>query len=502
MIIYHDDEHVQRSFRSKQENKMQMSQQNLPKVGKDGWQSLKGKKITDSGQEHRPNVVVLGAGFGGLWAVRTLAEGPVNVSLIDRHNYHTFFPLLYQVGAAELGPEDITYPLRKVFWKRKNVRFFLGEVQNVDLSAKVVRIPGHEIRYDYLVIALGSQPNFYGIPGLAEYAFTLKSLEQGIALRNQILTCFERAACEDDPELRQAWLTFTIIGGGPTGVEFAGALMELIHGSLDKDFPGLDLRRVRVVLLEAVDHLLNGMPDALSDYTLKRLRKMGVEVRLKSQLVKVTPGEVFLKDETRISSRTVIWLAGVRGNIPGDQWGLTTNRLNQVEVLPTLQVPGHPEVYIAGDLAGIQQDGHPLPMVAQMGIQTGSTAGRNIVRQISSQPPLPFRYRDKGTLDVIGRNAAVAYIWHRAFRGFLAWLIWVWVHVFNLIGYRNRFLVLIDWAWDYLFSEHSVRLIVPTEIHSGSGFTATEIPEMDEVTADIDSPNEKGKSTVFSNERR
>jgi NADH dehydrogenase len=481
---------------------MQLPHQNLPKAGKDGRQSLNSEKIRNNDLAHHPNVVVLGAGFGGLWAVKTLADGPVDVLLIDRHNYHTFFPLLYQVGAAELVPEDITHPLRKIFWKRTNVRFFLGEVQGVDLSAKVVRIPGHEIRYDYLLIALGSKPNFYDIPGLAEYAFTLKSLEQGIALRNQILTCFERAACEEDPELQQAWLTFTIAGGGPTGVEFAGALMELIHGSLDKDFPGLDLRHVRVVLLEASDHLLNGIPDELSDYTLKRLRKMGVEVHLNSRLVKVTSHEVFLKDGTRISSRTVIWTAGVLGNIPGDQWGLATNRLNQVEVLPTLQVPGHPEIYIAGDLAGIQQDGHPLPMVAQIGIQTGTAAGRNILRQISGQPPLPFHYRDKGTLDVIGRNAAVAYIWRRAFRGFLAWLIWVWVHIFNLIGYRNRFLVLIDWAWDYLFSEHSVRLIVPTEIHTGRGFTALKTPEAEEVTAGIDSSIETGKSMFFFDERR
>jgi NADH dehydrogenase len=488
-------------FRSKRENKMQTPHQNPPKVGKDGKQSLDGEKSRDSGQVHRPNVVVLGAGFGGLWAVRTLADGPVNVMLIDRHNYHTFFPLLYQVGAAELEPEEITFPVRKVFWKRTNVRFFLGEVQGVDLSAKVVRVPGHEFRYDYLVIALGSQPNFYNIPGLAEYAFTLKSLEQGIALRNQILTCFERAACEDDPELQQAWLTFTIVGGGPTGVEFAGALMELIHSSLDKDFPGLDLRQVRVLLLEASDHLLNGIPDGLGDYTLKRLKKMGVEMHLNSRLIEVTPGEVFLKDGTRIASRTVIWVAGVLGNLPGDQWGLATNRLNQVEVLPNLQVPGHPEVYIAGDLAGIQQDGHPLPMVAQVGIQTGSTAGRNILRQISGQPLLPFRYRDKGTLDVIGRNAAVAYIWRRAFRGFLAWLIWVWVHIFNLIGYRNRFLVLIDWAWDYLFSEHSVRLIVPTEIHTGRGFTEMQVPEMENVVGGIDSQIETGKPVVFSKER-
>jgi NADH dehydrogenase len=426
--------------------------------------------------DHRPNVVVLGAGFSGLWAAKTLADGPVNVTLIDRHNYHTFFPLLYQVGAAELEPEDIAQPLRKIFWKRPNVHFHLGEVREVDLATKVVRIPEREFHFDYLVIALGSRPNFYGIPGAAEHAFTLKSLEQGVALRDQILTCFERAAGEADAGLRQAWLTFTIVGGGPTGVEFAGALMELIRGALHRDFPDLDLSQVRILLLEAADHLLDGMPGELSDYAKKRLEKMGVEVHLKSPLVKVTPQEVFLKDGTRIATSTVIWTAGVHGTIPGDQWGLTTNRRNQAVVLPTLQAPGHPEVYIIGDLAGIQQDGRPLPMVAQMGIQTGTTAGRNILRQRVGKSPLPFRYHDKGTLDVIGRNAAVAYIWRQAFRGFPAWVIWVGVHIFNLIGLRNRLLVLIDWAWSYLFGEYGVRLIVPSKPLSEKKSATVEIP--------------------------
>jgi NADH dehydrogenase len=437
-------------------------------------------------RDHRPNVVVLGAGFGGLWAAKTLADGPVNVTLINRHNYHTFFPLLYQVGAAELEPEDIAQPLRKIFWKRPNVHFYMGEVQEVDLSMKAVRTPDQELRYDYLVVALGSQPNFYGIPGAAEYAFTLKSLEQGVALRDHILTCFERAAGETDTRLRQAWLTFTIVGGGPTGVEFAGALMELLHGSLHRDFPDLDLSQVRIMLLEASDHLLDGMPKGLSDYAKKRLRKMEVDVRLKSPLVKVTPQEVLLKDGTRIASKTVIWTAGVLGNLPSSLPGLATNRRKQVEVLPTLQVPGHPEVYVVGDLAEIQQDGHPLPMVAQVGIQTGTAAGRNILRQLVGKHPLPFHYQDKGTLDVIGRNAAAAYIWHRAFRGFPAWLIWVWVHIFNLIGFRNRILVLIDWAWDYLFSEHGVRLIVPAEVSQANGPTTLEFPDRSEIFGEVD----------------
>jgi len=431
---------------------MQSDEKMNPEVERDGKQN----------QANRPNVVVLGAGFGGLWAARTLAEGPINLTLVDRRNYHTFIPLLYQVGAALLDPEDIAQPLREVFWNHKNVHFFLGEVQQIEFSAKVVRLKDHELHYDYLVFALGSRPFFFGTPGAAENAFTLKTLDQAIVLRNQILTCFERAASEDNSELRQARLTFTIIGGGPSGVEFAGALRELIKGSLDKDFPDLDFKQVRVVLLEAADHLLEGLPKELGDYTRERLTNMGVEVRLKSQVVAIHPDEVLLKDGSRISTETVIWTAGVHGNIPGNPGELATNRRNQAAVLPTLQVPDHPEVYIIGDSADIQQNGHPLPMVAQVAMQSGTTAGRNILRQIQGQAPVPFQYRDLGTLDVIGRNSAVASIWGRSFHGFSAWVIWVAVHIFNLIGFRNRLLVMINWAWDYLFSEHGVRLIVPS----------------------------------------
>ncbi len=238
--------------------------------------------------------------------------------------------------------------------------------------------------------------------------------------------------------------------------------MELIIGSLRRDFPDLDIHQVRVILLEATDHLLEGMPKSLSDYALRRLQKMGVDVRLKSPVVQITPDEVLLKDGSRIATHTVVWLAGVHRNLPENLEGLATNRHRQVEVLPTLQVSDHPEVYIVGDLAGIQQDGKPLPMVAQVGIQTGTTAGQNILRQVAGQPQKAFRYHDLGTLDVIGRNSAVAYIWNRPFRGFIAWLIWVGVHILNLIGFRNRLLVMVDWAWNYIFKEYGVRLIIPS----------------------------------------
>lgn len=454
---------------------MQSLHETYSKLERNGRHSLPGETSGDKRQAHCPTVVVLGAGFGGLWATRTLAEGPVKVILIDRHNYHTFFPLLYQVGAAELEPEDIAQPVRKILWNHPNVRFYLGEVEQVDFLAKVVRVSDQDIPYDYLVMALGSRPNFYDTPGAAEYALTLKSLEQAVELRNQILTCFEQAVHEMEPELRRTWLTFTIVGGGPTGVEFAGALMELIHGSLDRDFPELDFRQIRVLLVEASDQLLTGMPKTLGDYAQTRLEKMGVEVRLKSRLIEVTPDEVLLKDGTRISSKTVIWTAGVQGSVPENQEGVATNRRNQVEVLPTLQLAGHPEVYVAGDLAGIQQEGQPLPLVAQVGIQTGSTAGRNILRSLAGQPPLPFRYQDKGTLAVIGRNAAAAYIWGRAIRGFPAWVIWLGVHILKLMGFRNRLLVLINWAWHYLFCEYGVRLITPTPTSLGKEFAEQEV---------------------------
>jgi NADH dehydrogenase len=447
--------------------KMQILFRGNTKVNGDGRNSRSNGQSGDSlnssniSQERRHHIVVLGAGFGGLWAARTLAEAEVDITLVDSQNYHTFFPLLYQVGAAELGPDDIAQPLRRIFQKNSNVRIMQAEVETIDLDAKSVTTSHHTIPYDSLVIGLGSKPNFYGIPGVENYALTLKSLEQGIALRNHILTAFERAACEPEPEEQRKWLTFVIVGGGPTGVEFAGALMELIHGSLSKDYPRLDLSQARVLLLEAADHLLEGMPRPLSDYTVARLQKMGVEVQLNSQLVRLTQDEAILKDGTRIPSRSVVWTAGVQGNLPGDQWGLATTRRNQVEVLPTLQVPDCPNIYVVGDLAAVKQDGRPLPMVAQVGIQTGVTAAHNIIRQLAGQDPLPFRYRDKGTLAVIGRNAAVAYIWNRSFTGFLAWLIWVGVHIVNLIGFRNRLLVLVNWAWAYLFQEHGVRLVIP-----------------------------------------
>ncbi len=410
----------------------------------------------------RPRVVIAGAGFGGLWAVRAFARARVDISFVDCNNYHTFSPLLYQVAAAELEPEDIAYPVRSMTRRLSHVRFVMAPVQKIDFEARVVEGDGLVLPYEYLVLALGSRPHFFGVSGAEEYAFRLKTLEQAITLRNQILRCFERAMRESEAARRQRLLTFAIVGGGPTGVEFAGALAELIYGVLARDYPTLDLREVRVVLLEAMDGLLPGLPGSLRAYTLARLRRMGVDVRLQTAVSQITREAVHARDGATLPTDTVVWTAGVRGVPAAQVWGLPVTRDGRVAVLPSLQVPGRPEVYVVGDLAYVEDGGRPLPMIAPVAIQEGVAAAQNIFRQIGGQSPLPFRYLDRGTLATIGRNAAVAYVWGRSFTGFPAWVLWLGVHLVNLIGFRNRLLVVVNWAWDYLFYERAVRLILPS----------------------------------------
>ena len=406
----------------------------------------------------RPRVVIIGAGFAGLWAARTLSHSQTDVLVLDRNNYHTFFPLLYQVAAGELEAEDIVYPVRSILRGQQNIRFLMNEVTEINLAAKQVKTTDHVFPYDFLVLAIGSTSHFFGVTGAAEYAFQLKTLEQAIALRNHILFRFERALCETDPERRRQMLTFAIVGGGPTGVEFAGALAELIRGPLAKNYQALDPREMRVLLLEATDRLLASFPERLGIYAAKRLAKMGVEVHLQAAVSQITPDCVRLKDEITIPLETVIWTSGVRGASFNAE--LPTIRNGQVKVLTTLQTPDHPEVYVIGDLAFMEEDGRSLPMLAPVATQQGEAAARNIIRQANGQAPLPFHYHDRGTMVTIGRNAAIAYVWGRAFAGFPAWILWLSIHLYGLIGFRNRLLVLINWAWDYLFFERTVSLIV------------------------------------------
>lgn len=408
-----------------------------------------------------PHVAIVGAGFAGLWAARELTKQPVRVTLFDRNNYHTFQPLLYQVAAAEIEPEQIAYPVRAVLRRRPNITFALADVTAVDLAAQTLTADGEEIAYDYLLLATGSVTQFFGIPGAAAYSFSLKSMEEAMLLRNHILTCFERAV-PADAELRRRLLTFVVVGGGPTGVEYAGALSELIRGPLRKDFPELNIAEVSVVLVEAVDRLLLAMPEKLSQYTAEQIRKMGIELRLNTEVTAVTPTEVHLKDGSTITTNSVVWVAGVGGEKLPEDSGIAVQRNGRVPVRPTLQLPEHENVYTIGDLAAFEQDGEPLPMVAQVAIQQGVHAAHNILRQLAGEAPEAFRYQDKGSMATIGRNRAVAELNGRSLTGFPAWVIWLFVHILYIVGFRNRIMVLFTWAWRYITFEQTVRLILPS----------------------------------------
>ena len=409
----------------------------------------------------RPRTVIVGAGFAGLWAAKELARSPVDVLLVDRNNYHLFLPLLYQVGAAELEAEDIACPVRSVLRGLPNVEFVLSEVRRIDPDAREVETDGGKIPFDYLVLATGSTSHFFGIPGASEHSFPLKTLGESVALRNRVLQSFERAAREPDPGRRRAALTFVIVGGGATGVEFSGALVELIHGPLRKDFPFLDFREARVVVIEGKDGLLPGMPETLRRYALKKLARKGIDVRLGTTVRGVTENGVRLDDGTSIPSETTVWTAGVRGETFGGSERVALSPDRRVKVTPSLELPGYPGIYAAGDLAFFEEAGRPLPMMAPVAIQMGAAAAGNIARQIAGKAPLPFRYRDPGSMVILGRNAAVAHHRGREYTGFPAWLVWLAVHIYKLIGFRNRLVVMINWAWDYFFFERAVRIIGP-----------------------------------------
>lgn len=419
--------------------------------------------MNDVESRKQKRVVIVGAGFGGLAAAQALRRAvSLEVVVVDSNNYHTFLPLLYQVAAAELEPEEIAFPVRSILRNLPGMRFVMKSVTGLDLAAGEVQTTGQRIPYDYLIFATGSQSSFLGVPGAQEHAFTLKTLEQGVALRNQILCQFERASGELDAAARQRALSFVIVGGGSTGVEFTGALAELICRPLRKDYPALDFNDVKVYLLEAGNALLPALPACCHAYALTRLQRLGVQVRLHSAVASVSLDGVRLNDATEIPSRTVVWTAGVDGNPPAAVLGLPGASHGRVAVLPTLQVPNHPEVYVVGDLAHLEQDGRALPMVAPVAMQQGAAAARNIVRQIAGSQPLPFLYRDRGTMVTIGRNLAVAHIGRRSFKGRTAWLLWLGVHLVNLIGFRNRLMVLLNWALDYWLYERAVRLILPS----------------------------------------
>ncbi|MFH2047640.1 MAG: NAD(P)/FAD-dependent oxidoreductase [Pseudomonadota bacterium] len=412
--------------------------------------------------KHNPHVVILGAGFAGLWAVRTLSGKNVEVTLIDKNNYHTFLPLLYQVGAAEISPEDIAYPVRSLLRKYSNVKYLRSEVRDLNLDSKTLIANGKKISFDYCIIATGSTTNYFEIPGAESICFKLKTLDDGIVIRNHILTCFERAAFCTEAARQNSLLTFTIVGGGPTGVEFAGALAELLYGPMRKDYPKYDIDKARIVLIESSNRILGMLPDSLGSYTLKKLQKLGVEVMLETSVEKISPAGVEIKQGVTIESETIIWCAGVKGPAEATGWLVPLAKDGRITVCKDLRIKDYENVYAAGDAVWFEFKGKPLPQTAPVAIQQGITAAKNILKQIGEAQTLPFIFVDKGTMVTIGRNSAVASFAGMKFKGFFAWLIWLIIHLMNLIGFRNKIIVLINWSIDYFLFERAVRLILPS----------------------------------------
>jgi NADH:ubiquinone reductase (H+-translocating) len=410
--------------------------------------------------EKVPHVVIIGAGFGGLEAARKLANAPVQITVLDRHNYHLFQPLLYQVAIAGLVPSQIAYPLRTIFRRQKNVSFQMEEVSSIDFNSRYIKANGSVIAYDYLILAVGGQTNFFGMHTVENNAFQLKSIENAIRTRNHLLKMLEEASREVDVERRRALLTFVVVGGGPTGVETAGALAELIIHVMAKDYPYMDLHDVCVLLLEAAPSVMMTYPEELRKATNKLLRSKNVEIRANTRLIDYNGRQVTLGDGTHINTYTLIWTAGVRSAEITDRLGVQQAAGRRVRVETTLQLPQHPEVFVIGDAAYVEDEhGQPLPMLATVAQQQANAAAHNLRRILKGQQPKPFHYKDPGLLATIGRNAAVARIWGLSFSGFIAWVIWVVLHIYRLIGFRNRLLVMINWAWDYVFYENQVRLI-------------------------------------------
>ena len=406
-----------------------------------------------------PTVVIVGAGFGGLNAARALRRAPVQVVLVDRNNYHLFQPLLYQVATAGLEPEEIARPARAILRGQKNFDFRMVDVTRVDFAARRLETTGGPISYDFLVLAPGGETNFFGLESMQRHGLGLKDIPDAIAIRNHVLTCFEQAMLEPDPEKRRTLLTFIVVGGGPTGVEMAGALSELIRLVLVKDYPRLNIKDVRILLLEATDKLLAAMPERLREAAVKTLWRKWIDVRFGAQVADYDGKQIRLKSGEIIPAQTVIWAAGVRASPLNATLGLPASRQGRISVEPTLQVTAHPEVFIIGDAAYQEHNGEPLPMVAPVAIQMGRFVARNIKRRLRGQPLEPFRYRDQGTLATIGRNAAVANVYGIKATGFVAWVMWLGIHIIQLIGFRNKLFVLINWAWDYFFYERAARLI-------------------------------------------
>jgi NADH dehydrogenase len=417
-------------------------------------------------------VVVVGLGFGGLSAARTLAGRGVELVLVDRQNFHLFTPLLYQVATGSQEQESIVYPLRDIIRDWPDTRFRLAEVRDIDLGARELHTDQGTIRYDELILAPGSVPNFLGLKSVEDNAFALKYLSDGGVLRNHILKAFEQALETRDPELRRALLTFVIVGGGPTGVEFTGALAELVKLELRRDYAELSKDDVRIIQIEALETLLAPFPRPLGAYAAARLERMGVDVRLNTRVVGASPDSVLLEGRNSISARTLIWSTGVKGEPLVHRLPVEPVRGDRIAVEPDLSLRGHPEAFLIGDSAYVEQGGKPLPQMAPVAVQEGEHAARVIIARLQGKTLAPFKYRDKGMMAVVGRGKAVATLFGLNFKGFMAWLVWLGFHLIALIGFRNRVVVLVNWIFDYLFFGRKLRLITaetdPTPLDRGN----------------------------------
>jgi NADH:ubiquinone reductase (H+-translocating) len=416
--------------------------------------------VSSRGPLRKPRVVIAGAGFGGLTCARALKYAPVDVLIVDRNNYHLFTPLLYQVASALLDPGEIARPVRELIRPLPNADFRQAEVTGVDFNGRRVLTDHGPIDYDYLVLAAGAQSDYFGNPGLAEHTFSLKSLDEGLAVRNRILSQFEASRWAVDPATRRGLLTFAVVGGGPTGVEMAGAISELIRLVLRKDYPDLDINEVRVVLIEAAPYVLGAFVPSLREAARRSLLKKGIEVILNARVDAVTESGIRLANGEDVGARTVIWTAGVRASDLGEATGVQLARQSRIKVDNTLQVPGHPVVFVIGDLAGAEDGGAALPMLIPVAMQAGKHAAASISDMVRNGGASAFRYKDPGFMATIGRNSAVAQLGRVRLSGFLGWAMWLAVHLVNVISFRSRILVLVNWAWDYLFYDRPIRLIV------------------------------------------
>lgn len=410
-----------------------------------------------------PRVVVIGAGFGGLAAVRALRRAPVAITLVDRRNHHLFQPLLYQVATGGLSPGEIAYPIRAVLRRQKNAQVLLAEATGINLGQRRIELADGSLDYDYLMVATGARHAYFGHSEWEPFAPGLKDVEDALEIRRRILLAFEYAEREPDPARRRALLTFAIVGAGPTGVELAGAIADIARRVMREDFRHIDPRDARIVLLEAGPRILAAFPPRLSAKAEIALRHLGVEVHTSTPVTTVGPAAIQAGSEL-ILAHTTLWAAGVTasplGRLLGDAAGLPVDTAGRVPITPELHLAGHPEVFVLGDLTVLDDaHGQRLPGLAPVAMQQGRAAAANLVRQLHGQPLRPFHYVDKGNLATIGRARAVADIRGLQLSGLPAWLVWIFVHIFFLIGFRNRILVSLEWSWDYLSFQQAARLI-------------------------------------------